>query len=56
MYYTIWQNAQNRLWYWHLQAANHQIIANGEGYYNKADVLNVIALVKGSSGAPVYER
>lgn len=55
MYYTIWQ-AADRLWYWNLRAANHQIVANGEGYYNKADVLHVITLVKASGAAPVYQK
>ena len=56
MAYYIWQSAQNRQWYWHLRAANNQIIATGgEGYHNKQDCLNGISLVKASSNAPVYE-
>jgi len=56
MYYTIWKSTADGLWYWNLRSANHQIIANGEGYYNKTDVLHVIGLVKASAGALVYER
>lgn len=38
-------------------AANSRKIANsGEGYYNKADCLAAINLVKGSTNAPVYEQ
>jgi uncharacterized protein YegP (UPF0339 family) len=56
MYYVIWQNASKQ-WYWHLQAANSKIIAtSGEGYWNKADCLAAINLVKSSSNAPVLER
>ena len=43
-------------WRWHLKAANGRIIADsGEGYANRADCLAGIALVKGSSAAPVYD-
>ena len=55
MYFEIWQNAQNKNWYWHLKAANNQIIAHGEGYQNKADCLHAISLVKQSYSAPVKE-
>jgi len=47
--------ASNGNWYWRLKAGNGQIIASGEGYVNKADVLSVINLVKGSNTAPVNE-
>lgn len=56
MYYEMWQNQQNKNWYWHLKAANHQILASGEGYQNKADCAYAIGLVKSSYSAPVYER
>jgi uncharacterized protein len=55
MYYTIYKDTQG-YWRWNLRSANHEIIAQGEAYYNKADVLSVINLVKGSASAPVYER
>ena len=56
MYYEVWQSASNYLWYWHLKAANHEIVAQGEGYRNKADALSAFTLVKGSYNAPVYNR
>ena len=56
MRYEIWQSKQNGQWYWHLLAPNHKIIAQGEGYHNKADCLHAIDLVKMSYSAPVYER
>jgi uncharacterized protein YegP (UPF0339 family) len=52
MKYEYWKSDKNGNWYWHLKAGNNQIIANGEGYKNKADVLAVIKLVKGSASAP----
>ncbi len=55
MAYHIFQDVQ-RLWRWHLKAANNRIIANsGESYYNKTDCLSAIGLVKGSGNTPVYE-
>lgn len=32
-------------WYWRLRAANHEIIAQGEGYHNKKDAEYVVNLV-----------
>jgi uncharacterized protein YegP (UPF0339 family) len=43
-------------WRWFLMAANNRKLADsGEGYHNKSDCLSAIALVKGSSNAPVRE-
>ena len=55
MYYQIYQGSAGE-WRWRLRAANHQIIASGEGYHNKTDCLAVINLVKSSGNAPVYEQ
>jgi uncharacterized protein len=54
MYFQIWPSGG--LWYWHLKAANHEIIAQGEGYTNKAAALHAISLVKQSYNAPVYDQ
>jgi len=40
---------------WRFKANNHEIIAHGESYYNKADCLNAIGLVKGSHNSPIRE-
>lgn len=53
MKYEIWKS--NGLWYWHLKAGNSQIIAAGEGYYNRQDCLHVISLVSTSSACQVYD-
>lgn len=55
MAYYVYLDA-NRQYRWRLVAANNRNIANsGEGYHNKQDCLNAIALVKSSSTAPVYD-
>ncbi len=53
MYFQIWQSGG--LWYWHLKAANNEIIAQGEGYSSKSNCLHAISLVKASTNAPIYE-
>lgn len=41
---------------WRLLANNNRNIANsGESYYNKADCISAINLVKGSANAPVKD-
>lgn len=46
----------NRQWRWRLVAANNRIIANsGESYYNKADCLSAIGLVKGTAVTPIRQ-
>lgn len=32
-------------WYWRLRAGNNEIIAQGEGYANRQDAVNVVNLV-----------
>lgn len=51
MKYEYWKT--NGAWYWHLKAGNGEIIAQGEAYESKYDVLHVISLVKDSGGAIV---
>jgi len=56
MAYYIWQSTRDYYWYWHLKAANGQIVATGgQGYASKQHCLHGIELVKGSSTAPVYD-
>ncbi|WP_082607813.1 DUF1508 domain-containing protein [Acidovorax sp. Root219] len=43
-------------WRWRLKSANHEIIASGEGYKNKADALHCIDLIKSTTAkTPVNE-
>ncbi|MFD1986978.1 YegP family protein [Mesorhizobium newzealandense] len=53
-YYEIYQSGYQ--WRWRFKSNNHEVIASGESYWNKADCLNAIGLMKGSKDAPVYER
>jgi uncharacterized protein YegP (UPF0339 family) len=56
MYYHVYQDAA-RQWRWTLYAVNHRKIADSaEGYWNKADCLAGIELVKSSGSAPVIGR
>lgn len=55
MAYYVYRDRANE-WRWFLLAANRRKLADsGEGYRNKSDCLAAIALVKGSSNAPVYD-
>jgi uncharacterized protein YegP (UPF0339 family) len=55
MYYFVYRDVQNQ-WRWRLYAANYRIVAeSGEGYYNRSDCINAIALVKRSASAPIRE-
>ncbi|MGE5535833.1 MAG: YegP family protein [Acidobacteriota bacterium] len=55
MAYYMYRDVNN-LWRWRLLAGNNRNIANsGEEYFNEADCLHAINLVKGSSAAPVYK-
>jgi uncharacterized protein YegP (UPF0339 family) len=55
MFYNIYKDAVG-YWRWRLYAANNKIIADsGESYYNKADCLSAIGLVKSSTNAPIRE-
>lgn len=65
MYYEIYQAGGNALggllgaggdWRWRLKAANHQIIASGQGYTNKVDCRHAIELMKSTTATtPVHE-
>lgn len=55
MGYYIYQDPQG-YWRWYLLSANHRRIANsGEGYHEKQDCRDAIALVKASASVPVHE-
>lgn len=54
MYFEIYQDngaltgllGRGRQWRWRLKAANHEPIAHGEAYVNKADCVRVVNLLK----------
>jgi len=51
-YYQIYKDELG-FWRWRFRAANHEIVASGEAYYNKADCLNAIHLVATSKGCQI---
>lgn len=59
MYFQIYQEGSGLLsiqWRWRLRAANHEIIASGEGYHNKQDCQHAINLLKSTNAStPVKE-
>ena len=55
MGYYIYQDAQE-YWRWYLLGADHiRIAESSQGYHDKQDCREAIALVKGSANVPVYE-
>lgn len=54
MQFEVYRDVQGH-WRWRLRAANSEIIAFGESYYNKADCMHAITLVQQSRSAPVYD-
>ncbi|GLO72122.1 hypothetical protein MACH17_36390 [Phaeobacter inhibens] len=56
MYFKLYRDAANQ-WRWSLRAANHHTVADSaEGYWNKADAIHGINLVKGANSAPIYDE
>jgi uncharacterized protein YegP (UPF0339 family) len=54
-YYYLYKDTAG-YWRWRYVASNGRTIADsGEGYYNRADALNGINIMKGSSASPVRE-
>lgn len=54
--FFYWRAAP-RDWRWHLKAANHEIMASGEGYVTKQGVLRGIDTIKAAVAiADVMER
>lgn len=55
-YYVLYKDATNQ-WRWQYVASNSKIIAvSSESYWNKADCLNAINLMKNSYSSQVIER
>lgn len=50
MYFEIYKDAKGE-YRWRLKAANHEIIAQGEGYTSKQNCLNAVNLVKSTNSA-----
>ena len=54
MYFEIYRQTRGTpqtgkgQWRWRLRAGNHETIASGEAYVNKADCVHAISLIKGT--------
>lgn len=62
MYFEIYRQTRGTArtgqgqWRWRLRAGNHETIASGESYMNKADCVHAIDLIKGTQDhTPVKE-
>lgn len=57
MYFELYRRTtlRGRRWRWRLRAGNHEIVAQGEDYRNRADCEHAIGLVQHSGGAPVRD-
>lgn len=56
MYYEVYKDRLGH-YRWRYVSTNGRIIADSaEGYINKSDCLQGIAIMKGSTNSPVYER
>lgn len=49
----FWKSGRN--WYWHMRAGNNEIIAHGEGYRNKQDMLRTIRLIQREAAGCIPE-
>jgi uncharacterized protein len=54
MYFEKYQLSSQ--WRWRLKAANHEIIASGESYWNETDCDNAINLVKSTTGSTPVKK
>jgi uncharacterized protein YegP (UPF0339 family) len=49
MKFVVYRSLINRQWYWHLKAANGEIIAQSEGYTTQANCLATVRLVQSTT-------
>lgn len=58
MYFELYRSVtlRGRCWRWRLRAANHEIIAAGEDYHNRADAEHAISLVQLADIATIRVR
>lgn len=40
--FILWQSSRDNLWYWHLKAANGEVVCWAEGYASKQGALGSI--------------
>ena len=55
MYFTIYRDSQNQ-YRWNLKGDNHEPVASGESYLQKAGVSHAVSLVNGVNGYRVDDH
>lgn len=54
--FEYWQSVKDKKWYFHLRAANNQVICSSQGYTTKKACLNGIESVqKNANSAKLFE-
>jgi uncharacterized protein YegP (UPF0339 family) len=53
MKFIFWKSDKDGQWYWHLRATNGKIIAQGEGYKRRSDLLKTIARIQKCAAAKI---
>lgn len=50
MRFEVFRGKFRRRWYWRLVADNGEVIAQSEGYHNRADALSTVRLIQTRAG------
>ena len=53
MRFTIYRSLSDGQWYWRLQARNHEVIAQGEGYARRGGAEHAVGLMRAAADAPL---
>lgn len=57
MYFEIFCSSNNQQYYFNIRGANHERIAQSEGYIQKQGAVNAIGVIKRDAAqAPVYDK
>lgn len=57
MYFSIIKSARNQQYYFNIKSANHEIIAQSEGYVSMQGAVNAINVIKAHAyAAPIYDH
>ena len=55
--FNLWQSQANKNWYFNMQAANGEKVAQSEGYTSRQSALNTINLIRReAANAPINEH
>lgn len=56
MIFEVFKSGSSNLWYFHLKAANNEVIAASEGYHNRQDIVTLFDKYFAPSGWEWHER